>query len=376
MLATLLLVGSQGRLQSNGRVGQTIAEGGGLGLRPIVWEDSVRMVRDFPMFGVGLGGWPEIFPHYQRGPWSEYYFREAHNDYLQYITETGLVGLCALIWFIGLAARNLSTSPHRLSPKDRALVCALALALATMAFQELVDFCLHVPANALLFTLLFAIAVRLALSRKLDGVITTAAHGRFPRMVAAMAVFGSALLIVVALTQPGLAYPYDIEEASFAARARAVVIEHPASAQAHLRLLNLAWTSLTPGTRVDELATLTWLDPTDPFTRDLYAETLYEVGREKESLDEVTESVFNSPVAGTHLYLDKRIVPWLFAVERNAVRQGFVKAAAAGYPGAVSGLGTFDDALGDFSDELRVYAQAANQARTPSEQATYFIAAA
>ena len=154
-LATLLLVGSQGRLQSNGRVGETIAEGGGLGLRPIVWADSVRMVRDFPMFGVGLGGWPEIFPHYQRGPWSEYYFREAHNDYLQYITETGLVGLCALIWFIGVAARNLSTSPHRLSPKDRALVYALALALATMAFQELVDFCLHVPANALLFVLAF-----------------------------------------------------------------------------------------------------------------------------------------------------------------------------------------------------------------------------
>src|ERR1700682_701683 len=93
-LITLLIVGPQGRMQSDARLGQTVASGGGLGLRPIVWKDSLNMVRDFPLFGVGLGGWPEIFPHYQTGPWNEYYFREAHNDYLQYITETGLLAGC------------------------------------------------------------------------------------------------------------------------------------------------------------------------------------------------------------------------------------------------------------------------------------------
>jgi O-antigen ligase/tetratricopeptide (TPR) repeat protein len=376
MLAALLIVGPQGRLQSDARVGQTIAEGGGLGLRPIVWGDSLKMVRDFPLFGVGLGGWPEIFPRYQTGPWSEYYFREAHNDYLQYITETGLIGLLAAIWFIGLAAKSLSASRHYLSLTDRPLMAALVLALATMAFHELVDFCLHVPANALLFTLLFAIAVRIALAQKSGGVITTAAHRSLLRVAAGMAVASSALLIVLALTQPGLAYPYDIERASFPARARAVVIEHPASAQAHLSLVKLAGTNLTPGMRLDELATATWLDPTDPFIRDWYAEMLSQAGREKESLDEVAESVFNSPASGTHAYLDKRLIPWLLAVERNAVRRGFMRAVAAGYPGAVSGLGAFDDTLGDFSDEVRLYVQAASRIQTASKRATYFIAAA
>ena len=375
VLTILLIVGSQGRLQSDARVGQTIAEGGGLGLRPIVWEDSLTMVRDFPIFGVGLGGWPEIFPHYQRGPWNQYYFREAHNDYLQYIAETGFIGLCALVWFVVLVARSLSTSHRRFPPRDRALVVALGLALATMAFHETVDFCLHIPANALLFTLLFAITVRMMLSGKSDVVITIAEHRRFLRVAAWMAVFGGALLIVLTLTQPGLAYPYDIEQASSPARARAVVIEHPASARAHLSLLNLAWTNLTPNMRLDELATVTWLDPTDPFARDLYAQMLYQVGRKNEALNEIAESVFNSPTAETHAYLNKRIIPWLLAAQREAIRRGLVKAVAARYSGAISGLCAFDESLGDLSDEVRLYVQAAKSAQTASEQATYFVSA-
>jgi O-antigen ligase/tetratricopeptide (TPR) repeat protein len=371
-LIALLIVGPQGRLQSDTRLGQTIADGGGLGLRPIIWKNSLSMVRDFPLFGVGLGGWPEIFPHYQTGPWNEYYFREAHNDYLQYVTETGLIGLLALVWLIALGARSLAEARHHLSPTERPLFAALVLALATMALHEVVDFCLHIPANAVLFTLLVAIAVRMALAGKAGGAITIAGHRRLLRAASGIAAAGGAILIVLALTQSGRAYPYDIERASFPAQARTIVIEHPASAGAHMSLLELAGMNMTPGMRLDELATAAWLDPTNPAIRDRYAETLDQIGREKESLDEVTESVFNSPVSGTHYYLDKRLVPWLLPAEQRAIRRGFEQAAAAGYPGAVGGLGAFDDTLDDFSDELQVYADAARRARTNRARAAYF----
>jgi len=376
VLTVLLIVGPQGRLQSDARLGQTFADRGGLGLRPAVWEDSLKMVRDFPLFGVGLGGWPEIFPRYQTGPWNEYYFREAHNDYLQYGTETGLIGLLALIWFIGSAARSLSASRHRLSPAKRPLMAALVLALAAMAFHELVDFALHIPANALLFTVIFAIAMRIALAGKSSRMVTTAAHRRLLRVAAATAVAGSALLMVLALTQPGLAYPYDIERASSPAQARAVVMEHPASARAHMLLLELAAANLTPGMRLDELARAAWLDPTDPSIRDRYAQTLAQSGRERESLDQVTKSVFNSPTLQTHPYLDKRLIPWLLPAEQHAVEQGFLEAAAADYPGAVSGLGVFYDVLGDFSNEMQLYDQAASHTRPAAARAAYFTAAA
>jgi hypothetical protein len=122
----LLVIGQQGRLQSNDRLGQTVTERDGLGARPIVWEDSLSMVRDFPLFGIGLGGWPEVFPRYQTGPWNGYYFREAHNDYLQYVTETGLIGSIALIWFLGLVARCFSASRRAYAVSPAAYERALA----------------------------------------------------------------------------------------------------------------------------------------------------------------------------------------------------------------------------------------------------------
>ena len=375
-LIAMLIVGPQGRLQSDVRLGQTIASGGGLGLRPTVWKDSLNMVRNFPMLGVGLGSWPEIFPHYQAGPWNEYYFREAHNDYLQFIAETGFIGLLGLLWFIGLAVRSLVQARHRLSSADRPLITALTLALASMALHELIDFCLHIPANALLFTLLFAIAIRISLIAEEGGALAITGHRHLLRVAAGGAALGGALLIVLALMQPGLAYPYDIERASFPAQAREVVIEHPASAAAHIMLLDLAGPNMTPALRLQELATAVWLDPANPIIRDRYAETLSQLGNENESLDEVTESIFNSPALGTHSYLDKRIIPWLLPAEQKAVERGFMKAAAAGYPGAITGLGGFYNVLGDYRDEVRLFAQAASRARSARVQARYFTAAA
>ncbi len=63
--------------------------------RPTVWRDTLKLIGDFPLFGVGLGCWPEFFPHYRRPPWSPFFFREAENDYLQLIAEIGLLGASA-----------------------------------------------------------------------------------------------------------------------------------------------------------------------------------------------------------------------------------------------------------------------------------------
>ena len=375
-LVALLIIGPQGRQQSDARLGQTIADGGGLGLRPSVWKNSLDMVLDFPLFGVGLGGWPEIFPRYQTGPWNEYYFREAHNDYLQYFAETGLVGWLALVWFFGLAVRRAVTARRRLSSGTRPLFAALAVAVAAMALHESVDFCLHIPANALLFTLLFAIAMRISLTARGSETTTITGRRTVVRVAAGGAIVGGALFIMFALTRRGLPYPYDIERASSLAGARAVVIEHPASAAAHIELLHLAGARMTSAMRLQELATAVWLDPTNPAIRDRYAETLAQLGEQKESLDEVTRAVFASPVSETHYYLDKRVIPWLLPAEQKAIERGFGKAIAAGYSGATSGLGGFYDSLGDFSNEVKLFVQAATRASDAREQAGYFNDAA
>jgi O-antigen ligase/Tfp pilus assembly protein PilF len=375
-LVAMLMIGPGGRAQSSSRLAQTIADGGGLGLRPAVWKDSLRMARDFPLVGVGLGGWPEIFPHYQSGPWNEYYFREAHNDYLQYLTETGVTGLLALVWFLGLSITTFVRAPRRLRIGARPLFAALALALAAMALQESVDFCMHIPANALLFTLLLAIALRIS-SAPIENEPIATHSGRIPpRLTAAIAIAGGALFMLFALTRRGLPYPYDIAHASSLAQARALVIDHPASAAAHMELLSLAGPNLSFAMRLREFAAAVWLDPSNPSIRDRYAETLLRLGKEKDSLHEITRSVFNAPQAGTHYYLDKRLIPWLLPGEQRAVERGFLKAIAAKYPGAIAGLAGFYDDLGDFKDEEKVLAQAARKASAAGERASYLIDAA
>jgi hypothetical protein len=81
---------------------------------------------------------PEAIP----GLW---WYREAHNDYVQLLTETGAVGLLLALW---AAARVLS------SVRGDAWLLAAA---AGVFMHEFVDFGLHVPAIVALFVALAAI---------------------------------------------------------------------------------------------------------------------------------------------------------------------------------------------------------------------------
>lgn len=63
---------------------------------------SLQMVRDHPLFGVGLNNFIVNIPYYQRisrGTFFEY-LQPVHNIFLLIATETGLIGLGIVIWFI------------------------------------------------------------------------------------------------------------------------------------------------------------------------------------------------------------------------------------------------------------------------------------
>jgi len=371
VIFALFIMGPVARTQADIRIGDTIASDGGFGIRPTVWKDTLRMIRDFPVFGVGLGGWPEIFPRYERAPWEPDYFREVHNDYLQYAAETGLFGILALVWFCFMIVGKGRAALHRFSATERPLFIALGLAVAVMALHELVDFCLRIPANAFLFTVLLAIAVRMAVT-KMQGV----QRRRIRRPFAAVCtVAASAVLIVLALGQNGLPYPYDIEQPSSLVRAHALVLAHPASLQAHFDLLLLAGQNMPLTTRLNEIEAALFAAPTNPYLRDLYAQNLALAGNQTAALEQVAQSVFNSPTLGTHFYLESKRISELSSPEQNAVEHGFKEAIAAHYPGAVDGLGAFDDLFARFSDETQLFTTAARDTSAGGERARYFVAA-
>ncbi|MCU0241552.1 MAG: O-antigen ligase family protein [Vicinamibacteria bacterium] len=129
------------------------------GSRIVLWKDVLKIVPQHPLFGVGLNAFSTAYPRYQTIFRSEW-LGEAHNDYLQALTDVGLVG-AALIF--GLLAKML-VAAWREARRDPLMIGALGALLAGCA-HALVDFNWQIPANAATFVALGALAMRGAETR-------------------------------------------------------------------------------------------------------------------------------------------------------------------------------------------------------------------
>ncbi len=123
-----------------------------------VFQATWRMTQDFPLFGVGYEAFPVIFPRYQPTAATHLRFLYTHNDFLQLLTETGWVGFILLVGGALLLVTDiLRRWRSRHDPFVQVMVPAGLAALGAMAVHSLVDFNLHIPANALLFTAILAL---------------------------------------------------------------------------------------------------------------------------------------------------------------------------------------------------------------------------
>jgi len=61
-----------------------------------LFRDATRVIKDYPLTGIGGGGWAAVYHGYQDQPYAS---REVHNHYLQVWIEAGIFGFIA---FIGL----------------------------------------------------------------------------------------------------------------------------------------------------------------------------------------------------------------------------------------------------------------------------------
>ncbi len=66
-----------------------------------IWEDTMRMIEDHSLVGIGMGAYRTTINLYQSHFSDQYLIGEAHNDYLELVAEAGLpVAACAilLVW--------------------------------------------------------------------------------------------------------------------------------------------------------------------------------------------------------------------------------------------------------------------------------------
>lgn len=67
--------------------------------RTTIWKNSVDLVRDYPLSGSGAGSFYSVYPGYLVKE-SHTLPQHAHNDYLELLTDTGVIGLALVGWFI------------------------------------------------------------------------------------------------------------------------------------------------------------------------------------------------------------------------------------------------------------------------------------
>ena len=61
------------------------------------WQDTISAIKDFPLFGSGIGVFPFIYPQYSTLTYFAF-VNHAHNDYLELMLETGLIGFGIILW--------------------------------------------------------------------------------------------------------------------------------------------------------------------------------------------------------------------------------------------------------------------------------------
>lgn len=139
------------------------ALGEGLFGRTLMNQHTWSGIVEFFPLGAGLGSYAIAFQRFQT-PRLLGFVEYAHNDYLQLLFELGALGvvvIALLVFSAVLAGRTLWRSRaagDRLSP---ALACYLGA--FAFAFHAWFDFPSHIPAIAMMATLLFAASMNLSL---------------------------------------------------------------------------------------------------------------------------------------------------------------------------------------------------------------------
>ena len=129
-----------------------------LGNRQTIALDTMRMTRDHLGHGVGLGAFQTAYTPYQTLA-TALSIDYAHNDYLQFIAETGVCGMVllpvslALFFVLGFCHLH-----ERLHYPQGWLQFGAAVGVCGLLLHSLSEFNLHIPANAAWFSFLLGIA--------------------------------------------------------------------------------------------------------------------------------------------------------------------------------------------------------------------------
>ncbi|CAA0336625.1 O-antigen ligase family protein [Alteromonas sp. BZK5] len=125
--------------------------------RDEVITDALPLLSEYGIIGTGGGTFYTVYPQVQSES-IQHFYDHAHNEYLQFAIEFGIVGAAIIAMLVLLCAKSaLSAMRHRRHPLPRGTAFAAVMAVIGMALHSTVDFPLQAPANTAIFIILLAL---------------------------------------------------------------------------------------------------------------------------------------------------------------------------------------------------------------------------
>jgi hypothetical protein len=167
VLAAFVLIAWLGAAKQIGRFSKTRVGDVSLGRRASMLRGAEHIFFEHPVKGAGLGTIVDVYPRYET-VYDGRVVDHIHDDYMEALAETGLLGgWCgmAFLWLLYREARRTFTAEQ--GHFSRAIHAAGITAVCGLLVHSSVDFNLHIPSNALLFLLQVYLATSSPLSSEL-----------------------------------------------------------------------------------------------------------------------------------------------------------------------------------------------------------------
>ena len=140
------------------RTATQMEEESSLSSRILVWGGVMVMIKEYPYLGIGPGTFGTIFTQYQP-PGLTSHHTMAHNDYLHFTSEMGIPLIPIVIWMIIALYRKGFKKLKNPSRLVRGVTLGAMSGITAILIHSISDFNLHIPSNAILFTVLAALVV-------------------------------------------------------------------------------------------------------------------------------------------------------------------------------------------------------------------------
>ncbi|MDX1387989.1 MAG: O-antigen ligase family protein [Acidobacteriota bacterium] len=126
-----------------------------------IWDTALRMTPSYWPVGSGLGTFGDTFRIY-RPPQIDFHTRHAHSDWLQSLTEGGVVTTAVMLAALALVFA-IPAPPSRAGSMTSMVRAATTAAIAGIALYSVFDFSLRIPAVAVLCAVVVGLRVGLAM---------------------------------------------------------------------------------------------------------------------------------------------------------------------------------------------------------------------